>query len=63
MFDSTHDAILLILALLYVLIGMVRAITASSAPRSRYVSSTQFAAWLSMPFWIAAILASVAVIW
>ena len=61
MFNTIHDAILLIFAALYVFVGLARAIL-QSPPRDRSVSVTP-PGWYSVPFIIATALAVTAVLW
>lgn len=56
MFDSTHDAILMIVAALYVLVGIAR-VTLNSPPHG-----IAPAGWFSAPFLIAALLSIAAVL-
>jgi hypothetical protein len=63
MIDSTHDAILLIIAVLYVLVGLQRTRLYATALASGKTHRKPPAGWLSAPFVIATALAITAVLW
>jgi hypothetical protein len=62
LFTTTHDAILLIIAALYVLIGLAR--TKNTPDRYRAAGyRPPGPGWYSVPYLVAAALAIVAVLW